>query len=309
MFHFSSLLQSTPKYQPVATRLFAALDAHGVRYGLLDNTRDIWLRDFMPVRRGDGKFVSFRYEPSYLKETPQLRTDFRRDISGQFWSFTPDFGRVIYSDINLDGGNAVFSPSGEKVIVSNRVFPENPKWERNRLVQELEKLLETQIIIIPSLPGDLTGHTDGMVRFVDEDTVIGNATSYQNGLEQRVRAVLEREGLQVIDFPYYLSTGDSAAGCYLNFLETSKYIFLPIFGSDMDEVAIETAKQLFPKTIVPVRVDEIAADGGCLNCISWELNVKAPTARISPLSPALFAESKLGRCMGYVPAADGSTTA
>ena len=301
MLYFSSLLQSAPKYQPAANRLFAALDSHGVRYGLLDNTRDIWLRDFMPVRRGDGKFVSFRYEPFYLKKTPQLRTDFCRDISGQFWIFNPDFGHIIYSDINLDGGNVVLSPSKSKAVVSDRVFPENPKWERNKLVQELEKLLEARVIIIPSLSGDLTGHADGMVRFVDDNTVIGNETSYQNGLEQRIKAVLEREGLSVIDFPYYPSTGDSAAGCYLNFLETAKHIFLPVFGRDMDETAMESAKRLFPKTVVPVRMDEVAADGGCLNCISWELDVKNIGDEDTPLVLCPVCGGEVGALYGICP--------
>ena len=272
MLYFSSLLQSAPQYRPAAARLFASLDAHGVRYGLQDNTRDIWLRDFMPVRRGDGKFVSFRYEPSYLKGCLDRRTDFLRDIRSQFWIFGAGFDHVICSDINLDGGNIVFSPSKSKVIISDRVFSENSSYERDALVYELERLLEAQVIIIPSLFGDLTGHADGMVRFADEDTVIGNATSFQNGLEQRIRAVLEREGLSVIGFPYCESSGISAAGCYLNYLETSEHIFLPVFGIGMDELAIEAAKRIFTKTIVPVRIDEIASDGGCLNCISWEID-------------------------------------
>ena len=300
MLYFSSLLQSS-KYRPAAGNLFTALEANGIKYDPLPGTKDIWLRDFMPVRRGDGKFVSFRYEPSYLKDAPQLRTDFRRDICGQFWVFTPDFGHAIYSNINLDGGNVVFSPSREKVIVSDRVFPENPKWEQNKLVRELEKLLEAQVIIIPSLSGDLTGHADGMVRFMDEDRVIGNVTSYQNGLEQRIRAELEREGLSVIDFPYYPSTGDSAAGCYLNFLETAKHIFLPIFGSDMDEPAMETAKRLFPKTIVPVRVDEIAADGGCLNCVSWELSIQGAADEDIPLVYCPVCGGEVGAMYGICP--------
>ena len=301
MLYFSSLFQSNPAYQSAAARLFAALDTHGVRYGLLDSTRDIWLRDFMPVRRGDGKFVSFRYEPSYLKDVPQLRTDFRRDISGQFWIFTLDFGHVIYPDINLDGGNVVFSPSKSKAIVSDRVFPENPAWEYNTLIRELETLLEARVIIIPSLSGDLTGHADGMVRFVDEDTVIGNATSYQNGLEQRIRAVLEREKLSVIDFPYCGSSGISAAGCYLNYLETSEHIFLPVFGIEMDEPAMKAAKRLFQKTIVPIRVDEVAADGGCLNCIGWELDVKNSDTEDIPLVSCPVCEGEVGALYGICP--------
>ena len=64
--------------------MFAALDLFNIKYKLLNNTKDIWLRDFMPVKTKSGKYVSFRYEPSYLDGSPELRTDFRRDIVPNF---------------------------------------------------------------------------------------------------------------------------------------------------------------------------------------------------------------------------------
>ena len=67
MLYLSSLLQINPTYKPAADRLFSALSSAGVEYQLIDGTRDIWLRDFMPVQIRDGGFVSFRYEPSYLE--------------------------------------------------------------------------------------------------------------------------------------------------------------------------------------------------------------------------------------------------
>ena len=107
MIYFSALLPVL--YPTDAETLFATLAARGVPYALLDGTRDVWLRDFMPVRTGSGKLVSFRYEPSYLKCDPDLRTDFCKDLA-------PQLGLpVTYSHINLDGGNVVFSPTGAAV--------------------------------------------------------------------------------------------------------------------------------------------------------------------------------------------------
>lgn len=275
MLYFSSLLRS-PEYQPAAENLFTALEANGVKYDLLPNTRDIWMRDFMPVRRRDGKYISFRYEPTYLNHDIQLRTDFRKDISGQFWTFDPDLGHVIYSDINLDGGNVVFSPSRETVIISERVLAENPHCEREELLRQLKELLLAKVILVPALTlaEDMTGHADGMVRFVDEHTVLGNDVPEDNGLEQEIKKVLERHGIRVIDFPYYSSQGISAEGCYLNYLETSGHIFLPVFGNEMDQRAIQMANGIFSKQVVPVRINEIAKSGGCLNCISWEIDLR-----------------------------------
>ena len=78
---------------------------------------------------------------------------------------------LIYSAINLDGGNVVLSPSGGRALVSDRIFAENPDCERKELVQKLSALLEAEVLIIPSLRSDMTGHADGMARFLHHHTV------------------------------------------------------------------------------------------------------------------------------------------
>ncbi|MDY4255273.1 MAG: agmatine deiminase family protein [Oscillospiraceae bacterium] len=265
MLYFSSRLNTNPTYKPAANRLIAALDLLNIKYKLISNCKDIWLRDFMPIKTKSGKYVSFRYEPSYLEKDSKLRTDFWEEIAPSL-----SLENIVYSDINLDGGNVVFSPSREKAAISDRIFMENWEYSSAELVQKLEQLLEARVVIIPSLRSDMTGHADGMVRFVDENTVVGNRTGYRYGLEMQIKLTLRNHGIQVCDFPYYESKGDSAIGCYLNFLETEQHLFLPVFGVDMDSEAVETAKNIFNKTIIPVNINEIAKDGGVLNCISWE---------------------------------------
>lgn len=264
MFYFSSQLNIS-KYKPAADRMFAALDLFNIKYKLLNNTKDIWLRDFMPVKTKSGKYVSFRYEPSYLAGDPQLRTNFKTDIAPSF-----KVDNLVYTDINLDGGNVVFSPSKEKVIISDRVYSENPSWHKAELTAKLENLLEASVLIIPSLKSDMTGHADGMVRFVNENTVVTNAPLSPFGFEKKVKKALQNHGIEVLDFPYFDSNGDTAIGCYLNFLETGQTIYLPVFSVDTDNKAVQTAKHIFHKAIIPVNINEIAADGGLLNCISWE---------------------------------------
>lgn len=247
--------------------MFAALDLFNIKYKFILNTKDIWARDFMPVKTRSGKYISFRYEPSYLYDYPELRTDYRSDISCEH-----KLNGITYSEINLDGGNAVFSPSKQKVIISDRVFSENPEYPASELIRELEKLLEAQVIIIPSLSVkyDMTGHADGMVRFSDENTVLCNRVSGPDTLESRIISVLQNHAINTIEFPYFDGKGISAEGCYLNFLETDTHIFLPVFKNKTDAEAADLAAAVFSKTIVPVCVNEIAKYGGALNCISWE---------------------------------------
>lgn len=102
MLYFSSLLNTNPKYLLSAENLFSVLSDSGEKFTLFDGARDIWARDYMPVRTKGGKYISFRYELSYLADYPKLRTNFKTDIAPHF--ALP----VIYSNINLDGGNVVF---------------------------------------------------------------------------------------------------------------------------------------------------------------------------------------------------------
>lgn len=220
----------------------------------------------MPVKTKSGKYISFRYEPGYLKGYETQRTDYRKDIAPHFKL------PVTYSNINLDGGNVVFSPSKGKAVITDRVFSENPAYDKNTLLTELENLLEAEIVIIPSLKSDMTGHADGVVRFIDEDTAIGNASPFKTGYEYRVKTALKERGISVIDFPYFDSGYKSAVGSYLNFSETEKHIFLPVFGDVRDETAVKRAREVFGKEIIAVNINGIAEDGGALNCISWEIS-------------------------------------
>ena len=84
MLYFSSLLKTNPKYSLSAENLFSALSDHGENFSLFDGAKDIWARDYMPIKTQSGKYVSFRYEPSYLADEPQIRTDFKADIAPHF---------------------------------------------------------------------------------------------------------------------------------------------------------------------------------------------------------------------------------
>ena len=262
MFCLSRLLSNI--YASYTANLTAALGAHIIPCRFLPSTKDIWLRDLMPVRTGSGKLVSFRYEPSYLKNDPDLITDFRKDLAPQL--SLP----VTYSNINLDGGNVVFSPSGTRVLISDRVFSENPEYPPAVLVRELSELLEAEVLLIPSLKSDMTGHADGMARFLDDRTVLCNRPLSSYGFEQKVKRSVRAYGLNAVDFPFVPTGRISAVGCYLNYLETEQAVLLPVFGIEQDAEATVSAQQIFHKEIVTVNIREIARQGGCLNCISWE---------------------------------------
>ena len=273
--YMSELLEE--RFQDSFNRLTTILKKHGVEYRLLKGTRDIWCKDYMPIQTESGKLIQFRYEPSYLKgkkEWEESRSDVK-EVCRQN-GFEP-----IFSNINLDGGNVLLC-SG-RAIISDRIFAENPEYtDKGQLVKDLPDFLEAEIIIIPAQNGDYTGHADGMVRFIDHDTILGNNRSeeykyWSNGIEK----VLKDKKLKYIDVPFFYGYKDSkhpenAIGIYVNYLEVGNLIVLPVFEveGNRDAEAIDTFKQIFPdKIIETINYNEVALEGGVLNCSTWTYRV------------------------------------
>ena len=269
--YLSELLEE--RYPESFNRLTSILKKHNVEYRLLKGTKDIWCKDYMPIQNESGKLVQFRYEPSYLKgnkEWEESRSDVREVC--RLNEFEP-----VFSNINLDGGNVLLC-SG-RAIVSDRIFTENPEYtDKEKLVKELSELLEAEVIIIPAQNGDMTGHADGMVRFVDRDTILGNNRSdeykyWTNGIEK----VLNDYNLKYIDVPFFYGYKDSkhpdhAIGVYVNYLEVGNLIVLPVFEveGNKDAEAIAAFKQIFPdKIIETINYNDVALEGGVLNCTTW----------------------------------------
>lgn len=266
--YMSDLLRT--EFPDACERLIKILDKHKVKYDFLKGTKDIWCRDYMPIQTESGKFIQFKYDPSYLKgnkEWEESRSDVKEvcrvnEIDAQF------------SDINLDGGNVLIC--NRRAIISDRIFSENPDWNKEELVSELSKLLECEIIIIPAQNGDMTGHADGMVRFVNRNTILGNrlADEYKYWRE-RMQKVIEKFGLEYIDVPFITDIKDpkhpySAIGIYVNYLEVNNLIVLPVFGREKDKQAVEIIQKAFPdKVVETINYDEVAQEGGLLNCTTW----------------------------------------
>ena len=190
--YISELLEV--RFKDSFERLTTILKKYDVEYRLLKGTKDIWCRDYMPVQTTSGKFIQFKYDPSYLKgkkEWEELRTNPKEVREKNDWLAKLN---VEESEINLDGGNVLICDG--RAILSDRIFSENPTMEKETLIDELTKLLECEVIIIPALKSqneDLTGHADGMVRFVDRNIIIGNErrqNEYQymkDGLQKRAQ--------------------------------------------------------------------------------------------------------------------------
>lgn len=269
--YLSEKLHSDERFKSTCSGLIGLLDKHGIKYDFLKSTNDIWCRDYMPIQKVKGKFVQFRYEPSYLKDELELQTDPIEVCNAN--NFNPEF-----SKINLDGGNVV--NWSDRAIITDRIFDENPEYtSKTKLISEIEKLLEVEIIVIPKINSDMTGHADGLIRFVNRNTLLGNNREqeykyWKNGIDK----VLKNYGLDYIDIPFLDHKEKKfpyhAIGCYVNYLEVKDLIVLPIFETEnnKDKKVYDTFKQIFPeRKIETINFNAIGLLGGLLNCTTWTI--------------------------------------
>ena len=248
--------------------LSAVLQKCECEYTLLPNTKDIWARDYMPVQISENTFIQFKYKPDYLRTKNGLKTI--SDVDSICDALQIERNK---SNLILDGGNVV--KTEDAVMMCEKVFSENPRFERKILEQMLRELFEVEKLwFLPHQPGDFTGHADGMVRFLDKNTLLINDYSGESKAFQKVfDSAIESTGLDTIKIPYNPygnKSNDQANGIYINYLQMQNTLIIPVYGLREDEQAVCMFEQLFKgQKIETLDCNEIAEEGGVLNCISW----------------------------------------
>ena len=259
------------KYSAFLDSFDKVLTVNHIPYKFLPNTKDIWVVDYMPVQISTDKFVQFHYNPDYLQSVTGLKTISDVDTICKSIGLKPEKSKLI-----VDGGN--ITRWTDKVIMCDKVFKENSTIREKDLIKQLKDTLEIdKLYFVPWDRHDITGHADGMVRFVDNNTVLINDYSQEKPEFQRAfRMSLQNAGLDWIELPYDPYNNKprtSAEGLYLNYLQLKQAIIVPTFKRNEDNKAVKILEQVFKgQTIVTIDSNEIAKEGGILNCITW--NVK-----------------------------------
>lgn len=269
---FLFVADTLPKKHPQFFNEFSKiLNDESIMFSLLPNTKDIWAVDFMPIQIQKDRFIQFTYCPDYLRKYKRWSKTIS-DVN----CICKEIGlSPVKSDIVLDGGNVVREKN--KVIMCDKIFVENPGYEKKFLTNELKELFEVDhLFFIPTHPKDMIGHADGMVRFLNDQTVIIN--NYKNEKKEFKKAfqnALHDAGLDTVEIPYIVDSNKNeiqANGIYLNYLQMRNLIVVPTFGIAEDEEALKIFEQLFPSSAINlVDSNEIAKEGGVLNCISWNI--------------------------------------
>lgn len=255
------------------SELSAALARQHVDFALLPNTRDIWMRDFMPVQCAPNRFVSYRYEPDYLFHEPQYITNWKHVIA-------PASIPYVHAGLVLDGGNVI--PCGDKVILTKKVFQENPSLLPMEVIRRLDESFQAETFIIPWDRHEPYGHADGMVRYLGNNRVlITNYCDFDTTLRTRLLYALQPH-FEVLELHYNTPKPHKWNWSYINFLLADGKLFLPRLNTPEDEQACEqigAALSIPRENIELIDISGVLKIGGGLNCISWN-NISNPKAPI-----------------------------
>ena len=263
------------EYSVVYKELCKVLDENGVNHSLLPYSNDIWARDFMPVHVGGGLYLGYIYKPDYLVDKVRMR----KYITEQKMAIM-DFpiNYITQLDIVLDGGNFVFCD--DKMIMTDKIFSENPNIKQSTLINTLENACQKELILIPWDMEEEYGHADGMVSYIGNGKLLLNnycqmgkdGKDFSKCLHKILNSHFTITELQ------YSSPWEEMNSAYINYIETPSNVIIPALSvkhdSASDIAALETFKQIFNKEILQVYAQPLINNGGALHCITWELFCK-----------------------------------
>ena len=244
----------------------AALEQFHVPYGLLSDTRDYWVRDFMPVQLSPDVYLQYVYIPDYLRDSAVYRTD----GAVCFEKLKLSDVRVTKTDVVLDGGNVI--KCGDSVIMTDKIFYENRNYDKVALMNELERCFGAELVVIPWDHHERYGHADGMVRYLGDGRVLlTNYGDFDPGFAEKLLKVLSRR-YEVTELCYPVGKPSPYNWAYINYLQVGEVILLPRLDMKEDGMAYERFRALFPQaSIGQVGVKSLVRRGGPLNCVSWNI--------------------------------------
>ena len=268
--YFSEKLKE--QFPEVAGDIYSTIKLLGTDCRFLPGTKDIWTRDYMPVQVNEHKFIQYAFHPDYLQKFEDIKSDPESICTSLNL-------KTVKSDIVLDGGNVI--KSDNCVIMTDKIILENiQKYSKDQLLTQLKNLFEVEkIVLIPWDRGERYGHADGMVRFIDNETVLlqgyykTRKELFEDGFIKYLLGALKENHLRYeflnIDYPEKIN----AKFAYLNYLQTKDFILLPSLGIEKDDEDLQKEiEKYFPAykdRIQKVKMNSIIARGGALNCISW----------------------------------------
>ncbi|MDP3972399.1 MAG: agmatine deiminase family protein [Candidatus Nanopelagicales bacterium] len=235
---------------------------------------DLWLRDFTTVGPFDPvEFVYTDASTETRRESVAIQRSF--DVFAGEHGITRERTKLV-----LDGGNIVDNYAG-RVVTTTR-FMEDNRLNKAEAKKALSGVLKAREVAIIPPDEDILAHSDGMVMWIDPDTLLVNDYSAVDPeLRTRVLDELRQSfpGVKIIEVPVEFDEStptrwkgfSSACGVNLNAVLTNNYIYVPTFGKDNDDRVLDVIRSNTDRVVVPVDAREVCAMGGSVRCLTWQV--------------------------------------
>ncbi len=239
---------------------------------LVDDVRDIWMRDFTTVNPMQPVQFTYTWASMTKKQS--------KDVQKSFNQFADRYQiQRAKTDLMIDGGNLVDDYAG-RVITTTR-FMEDNELSYNEAKQELKTTLGATEVAILEPDEEVLAHSDGMVSWVDKNTLLVNDYSKTPSFRTTVMKELKASfpTAKIVEVPVEYKTNpkgqwegfESACGVNLNATVTQNNIYVPTFNMPHDQKALTIIKQNTSKKVIPVNAESVCPMGGSVRCLTWQV--------------------------------------
>lgn len=270
-----AVLKIYPAYRSFFPGFYKALAAfHPVK--VLD-LPDIWGRDFLPVQNSQtGELFQLGFNPCYANYTPKFTAEINAAVKRLF--------PVQKCGVQIDGGNIIRGPDGTVFCFeSRRIFHKSVAEDQPQKEAELKHALGTsKVVWLVREQGDKINHIDGFMQFIGDTLLVSDERfdPYLKGLLlQRLGQVFQvLPHIEVRFLPCVPDESDksglSARGVYVNFLETSRAVFVPQYNLPQDKEVLAIIRTTTDKPVVGIDCAEVSRYGGAVHCLTREYEEK-----------------------------------
>ncbi|OEK05581.1 peptidyl-arginine deiminase [Roseivirga misakiensis] len=233
---------------------------------------DIWMRDFSTVNPQSPVQFTYSWASMTKRESEEVQNSFNQ--------FANTIG-IERSKTNLiiDGGNLVDNYNG-RVITTTRFLDDNNLTYAEGVAALKQQLGAAEVaIIVPD--EEVLAHSDGMVSWFDDNTLLINDYTTDTNLRSQVLNELSSAfpGVNLVEIPVeYASNSpgqwdgfESACGINLNATTTYNNIYVPVFNMPHEEEALRLMEANTTKNIIRVNAEGVCAMGGSVRCLTWQL--------------------------------------
>ncbi len=240
----------------------------GEQHIIKGNLPDIWCRDICPVITSHDR-VNFRYRPASLTVIDAAYIEEKFDIFFKTHNLTDKISNLI-----LDGGN--YCHNGvDSAVICRRALVDNGMSE-GEVIEALKSVTgSSNIAILPEEKGEPLGHVDGMISWLDSNTIAINR--FDEPLFSEIKEILRRTfpDVLLVELPFNPTDENwrgffDVTGIYTNILHTKNALYVSAFDSPLDQQAKDIIDKHCQRPVIQIPMGRVTKMGGSLRCLTWQ---------------------------------------